>query len=442
MKILKYMVFAFLCAPLLASCMGDNFDEPAMDGAIPYGNNALTETNVISIDEFKQRFAAEISGSAMRKVNEDLKIKGVVTGNDAGGNLYNEISLQDATGALLVAIGQGGLCNYLPVGTELLIDLNGLMVGAYGNQPEVGGIYTNTKTGAQSIGRMDRNTWATHFKILGQQPAESMEPEVFDMSKVADEDYLAANCGKLMTVKGVSFKDADGHTVFAPDDGSVRLTANCANRALNELDSTKFVVRTSAYANFANDFLPQGPLNITGIFTRFRGVWQLLIRTPNDIQAGSAALFKETFANDQGAFTIENITPLPDGITYVWNWDAKYGMKASAYISPNRYETHSRLVSPMIELPAGKSLALQFDQAGKFFSSDVKEDIQVEISTDNKVSWQVLPLDSYLDGSSWDFITTKADLTSYAGKQVYIAFHYNSSTTTAPTWEIKNVIIE
>lgn len=439
---MKYMFFALLCAPLLASCMGDNFDEPAIDGEIPYGNNALTETNVISIAEFKKLFATEISGSAMKQVKEDLKIKGVVTGNDAGGNLYNEISLQDNTGALLVAIGEGGLSSYLPVGTELLIDLNGLIVGAYGNQPEVGGIYTNTKTGAQSIGRMDRNTWRTHFKILGHHPASSVEPEVFDMSKVSDEDYLALNCGKLMTIKGVSFKDADGNAVFAPEDGSVKLTANSANRPLNELDSTRFVVRTSAYATFANNPLPQGTLNITGIFTRYRGIWQLLIRTFDDIQAGSAALFKETFATSQGAFTIENITPLPDGISYVWSWDAKYGMKATAYINPNRYETHSRLISPMIELPNGKSCMLQFDQAGKYFSSDVQQDIQVEISTDNKSTWQVLPLDSYLDGSSWDFITTKADLSSYAGKQIYIAFHYNSTTTTAPTWEIKNVVIE
>ena len=66
------------------------------------------------------------------EVTEDVKIKGIVTGNDIGGNIYNEFSVQDATGALLVCVSQGGLFGYLPVGQEVLIDLKGLMLGGYG----------------------------------------------------------------------------------------------------------------------------------------------------------------------------------------------------------------------------------------------------------------------------------------------------------------------
>lgn len=48
------------------------------------------------------------------------------------------------------------------------------------------------------------------------------------------------------------------------------------------------MVRTSAYAKFANALLPEGPQNVTGIFTRYAGskndTWQILIRTADDVK--------------------------------------------------------------------------------------------------------------------------------------------------------------
>jgi hypothetical protein len=43
------------------------------------------------------------------------------------------------------------------------------------------------------------------------------------------------------------------------------------------------VVRTSTYADFANKTLPQGEVDITGIFTRYNDTWQVLIREESDI---------------------------------------------------------------------------------------------------------------------------------------------------------------
>ena len=54
------------------------------------------------------------------------------------------------------ALRKVGLYGSLPVGQQVLVSLKGLIIGGYGMQPEIGGIYTNTKTGAQSIGSMTR----------------------------------------------------------------------------------------------------------------------------------------------------------------------------------------------------------------------------------------------------------------------------------------------
>lgn len=286
MKNIRYIALAFACC-LLAGCMDKDWDNP--DNTDVFGNNELAETNVITIDSLKTKYAKRISVSnAYEQVTESLQIKGRVTGNDIGGNIYNEVAIDDGTGAILVCISQGGLFGYLPVGQEILIELNGLYIGNYGKQPEIGTPYTNS-SGTTYVSRMSRALWNEHFKLLGTADASLVQPVEFDLSKSKDETYMADNCGKLMTVKGVTIKDANGERTFAPDDGSVTLLANCANRALKNYSN--IVVRTSTYADFAAMVMPTGSVDITGIFTRYssgsNNTWQILLRTEDDITASN-----------------------------------------------------------------------------------------------------------------------------------------------------------
>ncbi len=279
-----------LFSTLLASCMGTGFDEPDLKES-PYGNNDITETNVISISDLKTRYANTISGNMMDEIKDDIKIKGIVTGNDIQGNIYNEVSIDDGTGAMLICIAQGGLYGYLPVGQEILVDLKGLYIGGYGQQGEIGMPYTNAN-GRTYVSRMSRMLWNQHFKLIGKG-GNTVTPITFDPDYVRSNSiwtnddksrYLAQNCGKLMVLRGVTLKDADGTAVFAPDDGSVTLSSNCANREIVGFNSSAIVLRTSTYADFAHNVMPTGPVDITGIFTRFNNTWQILLRTVDDIQ--------------------------------------------------------------------------------------------------------------------------------------------------------------
>lgn len=292
MKKLKYIVMAFACV-LMASCMGDGYADS--DGTEYYkgaaiGNNELEATNVITIAQLKEKYATNINNSSYTQITDEIKILGIVTGNDEGGNLYNEVSLQDETGAILVCINKAGLSGELPVGQQVLIDCKDLYIGGYGKQAELGGVYTNTK-GTTSIGKMDRYTWTKHFKVIGKSDASRAEAlaETFDESKIKDADYLASCCGKLMTIEGVSFADGGKKVYAASDDKD---NANCVNRSLSGISSNNLVVRTSAYAKFANNTLPDTPQNITGIFTRYNNVWQILIRKASDVTSakGTAQL--------------------------------------------------------------------------------------------------------------------------------------------------------
>ena len=288
MKKIKFIVMALMAMTglMLGSCMGDSYADPDMGETIPatpYGNNLLKEKNVVSIAQLKSDYKTTINGGGYKLIDKPMMIKGYITGNDISSNLYQEVALQDASGAILVDINAGGLHGYLPVGQEILIDLNGLYIGSYGKQAKIGGIYTNLKTGATSVGKMDRPTWQMHFKLLEAADVSNVEAEEFDLSKAADATYLEENSGKLMTIKGVKFNSANGKTVWAANDETTNQTLKDAESG-QWISSNTVVVRTSGYARFANAILPEGAFDITGIFTRYNNVWQIILRNTDDLK--------------------------------------------------------------------------------------------------------------------------------------------------------------
>lgn len=288
MKNIKYLLMLVLACSLFTGCMDDDWDTPnaeALNKA--YGNQEIAETNVITIGSLKEKYESVINAStnSYEQITEDVQIKGRVVGNDIGGNIYNEVSIDDGTGAILICISQGGLFSYLPVGQEIVVDLKGLYIGGYGKQAEIGMPYTNAK-GNSYVSRMSRILWNKHFKLTGVADASKVVAEEFDVSKRTNEEYFTANNGKLMTIKNVEFTNADGKTTFAPSDE--KDAANSVNRGLSQngkpIATSSIVVRTSSYADFAAKQLPTGKLNITGVFTRYRTTWQILIRDERDIQ--------------------------------------------------------------------------------------------------------------------------------------------------------------
>lgn len=289
MKNIKYLLMLVLACSLFTGCMDDDWDTPnaeALNKA--YGNQEIAETNVITIGSLKEQYKSVINAStnSYEQITEDVQIKGRVVGNDIGGNIYNEVSIADSTGAILICISQGGLFSYLPVGQEIVVDLKGLFIGGYGKQAEIGMPYTNAK-GNSYVSRMSRILWNKHFKLTGVADASKVVAEEFDLSKRTKEEYFTANNGKLMTIKNVEFTNADGKTTFAPSEE--KDAANSVNRGLSQngepIATSSIVVRTSSYADFAAKQLPTGKLNITGVFTRYRTTWQILIRDERDIQS-------------------------------------------------------------------------------------------------------------------------------------------------------------
>jgi hypothetical protein len=125
---------------------------------------------------------------------------------------------------------------------------------------------------------MSRYLWQQHYKLIDIAGLTPTPLAVTNMSQL----NLDKDCCKLITLKGVEITAANGKNVFAPSDGSVTLTSNCANRDIKNMKNV--VVRTSTYADFANTIMPTGKVDITGIASRYNDTWQILMRTEDDIQ--------------------------------------------------------------------------------------------------------------------------------------------------------------
>lgn len=280
MKAIKYFAIATFCL-LAAACEKTEWDVITPTPSELYGNNSITNDNIVTIAQLKQMYPnvfASTDENAL--VDRDVKIKARVTGNDLRGNIYKQFMVQDETGAIIIAVNESGISGYMAEGQEIIIDLKGLYIGGYRKQPEIGAPYNGS-----SIGRMQKDVFQKHFKFTGSA-LQPVQPIDFDINMNKDE-----HCAKLVTLKNVTFADANGTNTYAPGDNSAPVVGGCVNRTLTGISSSKLVIRTSTYAKFAANKLPYDEVNkkphvvnITGIATRYNDTWQILIRKESDIE--------------------------------------------------------------------------------------------------------------------------------------------------------------
>ena len=273
----RYMFLAIAITSMgLAACMDKDWETPQFDEPL-YGNNSIMKEEgdkVITIGELKEKYSSLINASSdgVKEITDDWQLQVVVNGNDEGGNLYKQISVQDPTGAIIVGINGSNLYPYMPVGQQLLINLKGLHIGGYRKQAQIGALYKGS-----SIGRMDTDVWEQHVRLLKEGEIEA-KVDTVDFDENADKYILS---GRIVKLSGVTIS-GEGTQVLAPEDGSVTLSSNCANRLINGKSS--LVLRTSSYSKFANRAIPKGKADVYGVCTRYNNTWQILMRTESDLQ--------------------------------------------------------------------------------------------------------------------------------------------------------------
>lgn len=436
MKLLRNISLPLIASLALFACERD-YDAPLLTEPEYTGPAAN-----ITISELRTQNAAATQDVPII-ITQDQVLKAVITGNDESGNIFKKIYLQDETGAIEMEVDQSSVYNYYPVGQTVYVDLNGLSISVYGDEQQLG----------HPEGYLFRTPWEDfekHVSKDGWANPENAKPVVIDdisTINAAPDNYKF----KLVQFTGVTFQNG-GKGIFAPEDGY-------GEENITDSHGNTIMIRTSNYASFAGNKLPEGKGNITGILGRFNGTWQLTLRTANDVSdfTGSneeggnegeetpsgetKTVFEETFASSQGGFTIED-KQLPEGGTYVWKHDTYNDdsyMKASAFIGGSSKPSESWLVSPAIDLTQVTAATLTFDHTHKFAGTPFENYLTLWITEANTENWKQLTIDKYGTNNDYTFVTSTIDLSAYVGKTIKFAFKYVSDTTAAGTWEVKNV---
>lgn len=148
--------------------------------------------------------------------------------------------------------------------------------------------------------------------------------------------------------------------------------------------------------------------------------------------------YTAALTDGQGSWTFENVK-MADSLTYVWQQNTSYGMKASAY-NKVAYEAESYLVSPALKLEAGKTSVLTFDHVQRF-ATDPSKELTLWVRENGSKTWAAqLTIPTYSTGADWTFVPSgEIDLSAYAGKTIQLGWRYTSTAEGAATWELKNV---
>jgi len=316
MKNIKFMIAA-LCVVMFAACQDKGeWDAPSDSAAPQYGNNNITETNVLSIKDLMAKYAAEIKNDRIIEITEDIQIKGRVAANDVGGNFYKKITIQDEPAnaadmrAMTISIDESGLWGYLPIGQQIVVSLKGLCIGGYGEQAQLGTPYTNAK-GVVSVGRMSKHVWQQHFKIVGD--VKELAPVEFTSSFMNEKDNfsvggknysLVKNAGKLVVFKNVTFKNADGKATLK--SGTEAPLSGYFIQEVDQFPGVQFFT-SGDYAKFSSTVLPYDeatgkaiPCTIIGVAGYYNGTWQISIRRTSDITVGETKESGDEGGEDAG----------------------------------------------------------------------------------------------------------------------------------------------
>lgn len=309
MKYLKLALLALVAVFATTSCMDDDWKDPNSETS-PYGNNSIQETNVVSIAELKNTYGPKQKDAINDTVRiaDGTQIKGIVTGNDIEGNIYSQISIQDESDkpGIIISVAQGGLSGQLQIGQEVLINVGGLYYGTYRSQPQLGVAYHDSSKDQNYPSRISRADWQNRFKVIGKPDASKIKVQVFstnpDASKgelnvadLLDADVAYKYAGCLVTLKGVEFAMGDGKTTLAPEDEGKTLGYG-VTRYFKGYDKTnkQIGIRTSCYAEFAANLVPQGVVDVTGVLScykssaKYNHTVQLALRRFSDIKASES----------------------------------------------------------------------------------------------------------------------------------------------------------
>ena len=394
-----------LVGMMFTACKKEYPEPPIQD--LPVGT-------VYTIDEI----LAMESGTVF---TEDASVYGIITADEVSGNLYKAAFMQDrATGAALELFLNAP--SGVRIGDSIRVYLKGVTFALYNNLPQLSDFEADG-----------------HIIILAN--GKPIQPKLTTIADVTAGHHLA----QLIRLENVKFTEKN--TFAEPSTYGNRTLADPTNFAQS------VIVRTSNYANFANDSLPQGTGNLIAIATVYNSTWQLLLRSARELEfdgyepGGNSGLpYYQDFGSSFGTYSTYNVAGEQE-----WKIDYNTATMTGHVQTGGQhvyYDNEDWLISAPVALTGVDHAKVGVNYAAQYQNPNT-EDVTLQVSKDyvagtdplsaNWVQMQV----TYPNTSGWsDFQTVETSLDDFLGETVTVAVKFTSSTTHSRTFEVKYILIE
>ena len=233
-----------------------------LDGDRCDGTSYTCESPAVNatIQDVKNRYQGKLL-----KLEESLVFEAIVTVNDASGNAYKYIYLQDETGGIKIKINQKDL--YLRgfnIGNKVVVSSKDLYIDSLSEELQLGGLYEG------NLGNLESYDVFKHLFV--SEKTESLTPKKVQLNDLSTEDV-----GRFVVIENLQFLEQGLNFVDETDNGSTRNLIDCEANIIH--------VRTSKYANYATAKLPSKNGNVQGVLNFYNGNYQLFIRDINDVKS-------------------------------------------------------------------------------------------------------------------------------------------------------------
>lgn len=401
----KYFKISFILLALLGvlftSCKKD-YPEPPIQ-VLPVGT-VYTIADILEME----------SGTVF---NEDASVYGIITADEKSGNLYKAAFMQDRASGKAIELYMNATSG-VRIGDSIRVYLKDVTYSMYNGLPQLNNFEADG-----------------HIVILANN--KPIAPTETTIANIIAGNHLAGlvKLNNVMFTEQNTFADANTYgnrTLVDPTDYSQSV-----------------IVRTSNYANFAMDSLPQGTGNLTCIASVYGSTWQLLIRSASELEfdgynpggGGDAGLpYYQDFSSSFGTYTTFNELG-----TETWEIDYNTA-KMTGFVGGVNKANVDWLISKQVSLEEVSNVSFTMSYIARYFN-DLPNDITLQVSTDyagdpTQANWTVVPA-NWVSGSNWtDFATTTVDLSQFAGQKVNVAIRYYSDDVKAGTIEVQSILIQ
>lgn len=286
------MLTALLAGGTMTSCQ-DDFDAPGMN--VP---EATLQPNT-TIAELKATYWEDgdnyIKQLPLTADGQHMVIAGRVISSDASGNIYKNLMIQDATGALTMSVNANSLYNEYRIGQEIVVDLTDMYIGKYSTLQQLGFPDYSAAYGWQAT-FMPLEFFKEHTQLNGLPEPSKVDTLTVTIGELGNGNAeLQKYQSQLVRINNVYFEEG-GKASFC--------TAHKVNtnRTLKDANGNSIIVRTSGYANYWSMKLPAESGDVVGILSTYKSggtlQWQLLMRSTSDLlNFGNPTLPKGTETN-------------------------------------------------------------------------------------------------------------------------------------------------